>query len=199
MGLFDFFKKNKNISNDNGLNEEYFNGNIQKRFYKKNGKLDGLFQFFSQGNILYEITYLNGVNISSKYYNKDGWIEKTIAGNIIYLFKSREKLLSFEDILIANKEERPTVEEIREKIKERNNLVTELALMPGIDLDTLAKTNMANPDIEKAVEEELSNRSKKEGVILKNGYAFVDDDFPNPIRPFTGKFDGSNYINGKIE
>lgn len=199
MGLFDFFKKNKNISNDNGLNEEYFNGNLRKRFHMKNGLLHGLYQYFVKGNILYEITYADDIEVSYKFYDNEGWVKKTIKGNIYHLYKSKDELLSFGDILIANKEERPTVEEIRKKIKERNNLVTELALTPGVDLDTLAKTNMANPDIEKAIEEELSNRIKKESVIFKNDYAFVDDDFPNPIRPFSGEFEGNNYINGKKE
>ena len=49
MGLFDFLKKNKNIENDNGLNETYYDngkGVLFEKFYKKNGKLDGLYEFY---------------------------------------------------------------------------------------------------------------------------------------------------------
>ena len=49
MGLFDFLKKNKNIENDNGLNEIYTNngkGVLREKFNKKNGKLDGLYQLY---------------------------------------------------------------------------------------------------------------------------------------------------------
>ena len=50
MGIFDFLKKNKNIVDENGLNEVYTNngkGVLQARFYKKNGKLNGLYQTFA--------------------------------------------------------------------------------------------------------------------------------------------------------
>ena len=51
MGIFDFFKKNNNVENENGLNEIYFNQGkskiLKERFYKKNGKLDGLYEEFS--------------------------------------------------------------------------------------------------------------------------------------------------------
>ena len=49
MGLFDFLKKNKNIENDNGLNEIYTNngkGVLREKFYRKNGKIDGLYEFY---------------------------------------------------------------------------------------------------------------------------------------------------------
>jgi len=50
MGIFDFLIKNKNIENENGLNEVYSNngkGVLEKRFYKKNGKLNGFYEEFS--------------------------------------------------------------------------------------------------------------------------------------------------------
>ena len=203
MGLFDFFKKNKNLSNDNGLNEEYFNGNLSKRFHMKNGLLHGLYQNFSQGSISYEITYADDIKVSSKFYNNEGWVETTIKGNIYHLYKSKDELLSFDEILDKNQRDRQTVDEIREKvkkrIKERNDLAVNVALIPGVDLDSLAKTGLANTDVEAEVKKELDLRSQIEGVILKNDYTFIDDDFPNPIRPFTGEYDGSNYINGKKE
>jgi antitoxin component YwqK of YwqJK toxin-antitoxin module len=64
MGIFDFFKKNKNIDNENGLNEVYSdngNGVLEERFYKKSGVKDGI----------YECYYKNGqLNIESNW--KDG-------------------------------------------------------------------------------------------------------------------------------
>tara|TARA_B110000238_G_C16097721_1_gene426848 strand:+ start:9 stop:923 length:915 start_codon:yes stop_codon:yes gene_type:complete len=49
MGIFDFFKRTKNIIDDNGLNEKYFDdgrGLLQQRFYKKNGVLHGPFEIY---------------------------------------------------------------------------------------------------------------------------------------------------------
>ena len=60
MGLFDFLKKNKNIENDNGLNETYRDngrGVLREKFYRKNGKIDGLYQFYST-TFLYEVHFL---------------------------------------------------------------------------------------------------------------------------------------------
>ena len=40
MGIFDFLKRSKNIKNDNGLNEIYYDngmGKIRRRYFKKNG------------------------------------------------------------------------------------------------------------------------------------------------------------------
>lgn len=51
MGIFDFFKKNKNIENDNGLNETYSNngkGFLEKRYYKKSGQLDGICKIYTE-------------------------------------------------------------------------------------------------------------------------------------------------------
>ena len=68
MGIFDFFKKNKNIENDNGLNETYYDngsGELKERFTKKNGEREGLYQYFNK----------NGENINSfeyKYGKKVG-------------------------------------------------------------------------------------------------------------------------------
>lgn len=39
MGIFDLLRKNKNIQNDDGYNETYYNngrGAIRESFYKKN-------------------------------------------------------------------------------------------------------------------------------------------------------------------
>jgi antitoxin component YwqK of YwqJK toxin-antitoxin module len=64
MGIFDFLKSNKNIENDNGLNEIYYDdgkGTIKERFYKKNGKRDGLCQhFYKNGQIEMEEIWKNG-------------------------------------------------------------------------------------------------------------------------------------------
>ena len=51
MGMFDFLKKNKNIYNDNGLNETYYDngrGNIKERFFNKNGDLESFTTYYLQ-------------------------------------------------------------------------------------------------------------------------------------------------------
>lgn len=89
MGIFDFFKKNKNIKNDNGLNETYFDdgmGDINKRYYKKNGKKEGLYQYYtSNGKLTNEYNYTNGEKdgIQKNYINK-GFTEKITIEEITY-------------------------------------------------------------------------------------------------------------------
>ena len=50
MGIFDFFKKNKNIINyKDGLNEIYYNngkGKLKERYYNKDRQKDGLYQLY---------------------------------------------------------------------------------------------------------------------------------------------------------
>jgi hypothetical protein len=48
MGIFDFLKKNKNVENDNGLNETFRKkgGRIKERFYKENGVRHGKYEAF---------------------------------------------------------------------------------------------------------------------------------------------------------
>ena len=49
MGIFDFFKKNKNVTSENGWNEIYFNngkGSIKERYYKKDGVLHGSYKSY---------------------------------------------------------------------------------------------------------------------------------------------------------
>jgi antitoxin component YwqK of YwqJK toxin-antitoxin module len=46
MGVFDLFRKNKNIITDNGLNKIYYDngkGFIKEQFVKTNGVIDGEF------------------------------------------------------------------------------------------------------------------------------------------------------------
>ena len=73
MGIFDFLKKNKNIDNENGLNEVYSDngkGVLEERFYKKNGEIDGLSQHYNKnGDLIEESNYVKGKkNGSSKVY-----------------------------------------------------------------------------------------------------------------------------------
>ena len=75
MGIFDFFKKNKNIQDSNGLNEIYYNsgkGDIKERYYMKNGKKEGIYKSYNKpyieplikqnyGSTLCEVgNYING-------------------------------------------------------------------------------------------------------------------------------------------
>ena len=58
--------KSKNIKNDNGLNEIYHqNGKIGKKYYKKDGKSNGLLRGWkSNGKLDWESTYKGGKLIS---------------------------------------------------------------------------------------------------------------------------------------
>ena len=64
MGLFDFFKRNKNIITDNGLNKIYYDngkGAIEEEFSKINGVLNGEYIKYNI-NGPYELkTYKDGV------------------------------------------------------------------------------------------------------------------------------------------
>ena len=74
MGIFDFFKKYKNIENNNGLNVKYFypesKGKISEKFYLKEGKKDGLYQKFNNlGGLIREIHYNNDMIVLEKNYS----------------------------------------------------------------------------------------------------------------------------------
>ena len=78
MGFLNLFKRNKNISNDNGVNKIYFeNGKgeqIKLNFTKKDSKYHGLYtEYFENGNKKCEIEYFNG-KIHGKLlrYNSEG-------------------------------------------------------------------------------------------------------------------------------
>ena len=84
MGIFDFFKKNKNIENDNGLNETYYNngkGELKEKFTKKNGNIEGLYKnFFKNGKIKETISYIrNKFDGRFKMYYSTG--EVRVEGN----------------------------------------------------------------------------------------------------------------------
>ena len=77
MGLFDFLKKKKNIENDNGLNENYYDngrGSIKERFTKLNGKKHGLESFYYENGALSEKkSWKNGKEDGvGKSYNRNG-------------------------------------------------------------------------------------------------------------------------------
>ena len=80
MGLFDFFKKNKDILTDNGTNLLYKNGKLKEKFNKLNGILNGeYYKLDESGKILSLELYHNGQIISensqkekalNEYHNK---------------------------------------------------------------------------------------------------------------------------------
>ena len=77
MGLFDSIKRKFgfNITNKNGVNEEYRGKDLKKRFYKKGGVLHGLYQeFLGAGDDVWakaEINYKNGAKDGlSRYFHK---------------------------------------------------------------------------------------------------------------------------------
>ena len=68
MGIFDSFKKNKNIENDNGLNIIYSNngrGHLDEIFEKENGLKHGLLHHFTVGN-----NELIGKPVETLYYSQ---------------------------------------------------------------------------------------------------------------------------------
>lgn len=63
MGLFDLFKKNKNIITDNGLNKIYYDngkGVIKEQFVKINGVVDGEFIVYKRSGTYLKKHYKNG-------------------------------------------------------------------------------------------------------------------------------------------
>jgi len=107
MGLFDWFKKSKNgidknVINENGLNEVYsddgYGDILLNRYYKKNGERDGLFQIYYRGKLRSEGNYTNNKqNGVYKRYSKHNSqeIEKEITyknGEEIYFKGSRGNL-----------------------------------------------------------------------------------------------------------
>jgi hypothetical protein len=77
MGIFDFFKKSKNIENYNGLNETYYNngkGELKEKFTKKNGKKEGLYKtYYENGQLQSKYNFKNGkLDKLCKYWNDKG-------------------------------------------------------------------------------------------------------------------------------
>jgi hypothetical protein len=68
--------ENKNIKNDNGINEVYYKngkGVLKERFYKKNGKLNGLNKrYFESGQLQQEESYYTGMLTSTFKYSNSG-------------------------------------------------------------------------------------------------------------------------------
>ena len=78
VGIFDFFKKNKNIKNDNGINEIYFDDGkseqLKLKYTNKESKYHGLYtEYFENGNKKKEIEYSDGkVHGKLLRYNTEG-------------------------------------------------------------------------------------------------------------------------------
>jgi antitoxin component YwqK of YwqJK toxin-antitoxin module len=73
MGIFDFFKRNKNIYNDNGYNELYYDdgkGKLKRSFFLKNGTLHGKDFRYSKSKLdpRREYTWENGKCVTIKIY-----------------------------------------------------------------------------------------------------------------------------------
>ena len=72
--IFDYFKKNKNIKNYNGLNQKYFRygkGALLSKFYLKNGKKEGVFlSYYNNGQLEEESNWKDGrrTGISKGYF-----------------------------------------------------------------------------------------------------------------------------------
>ena len=64
MGIFDF-RRNKNITNENGLNEVYYDSGksdqIREKYYKKNGQIDQFKEWYREdGTLEKKIEYSEG-------------------------------------------------------------------------------------------------------------------------------------------
>jgi len=200
MGIFDwlFGKKNKDVETDNGLNQDFINGKLFSRFFKKDGKLDGKQEIFdlSSGRLSFEGIYKNDSLIFSKSYSEEGWVEKETNGdNVIFLYFKEDKLMTFDEILKYNSLQRPTKEIIREKIKESTDLGLE-AILQDADIDLVSKSGLITSDIEKKVDEEINDFINYNEVVLINDFAFIDSNFPNPIKPFSGEHNEVQYLEG---
>tara|TARA_B110000003_G_scaffold63498_1_gene64013 strand:- start:699 stop:2171 length:1473 start_codon:yes stop_codon:yes gene_type:complete len=93
MGVFDFFKKNKNIENENGLNEVYYNngkGSLKQRFFQKDGIPNGMSQTFYKDGQLEEQSYWKDglLHGNLKWYHSNGKLKLEsyyIDGNVDYI------------------------------------------------------------------------------------------------------------------
>ena len=79
MGIFDFFKKNKNIENDNGYNEIYLE-TAKHIFYKKKGKVEGEYKgYYKSGELLFTVNWVDGLKQGEyKGYYKSGELKSTV-------------------------------------------------------------------------------------------------------------------------
>ena len=82
MGIFDWFNGGKkNILNDNGLNEIYFEnrqGKIKERFTKLNGKKHGIDKtYYEDGTLEKEKSWKNGKEDGLiRWFGKSGQLEE---------------------------------------------------------------------------------------------------------------------------
>ena len=93
MGVFDFFKKNKNIENENGLNEVYYNngkGSLKQRFFQKDGIPNGMSQTFYKDGQLEEQSYWKDglLHGNLKWYHSNGKLKLAVIDfRIMIIFK----------------------------------------------------------------------------------------------------------------
>ena len=113
MGIFDFFKKNKNIENDNGYNEIYkdFNdgsGTLKVISHKKNGKANGIVKTYLKNGILNSELFIyfylyDGLakyyHPNAQLYSEGNFIENRPEGLWKYYDESGqlEKEMNYED------------------------------------------------------------------------------------------------------
>lgn len=86
MGIFDSFKKNKNIESDNGKNELYYdNGQLKVEGNKKDGKENGYWKsYYENGQLEMEGNMQDDLKVGSwKFYYENGYLraETTLDNN----------------------------------------------------------------------------------------------------------------------
>ena len=98
MGIFDFLKSNKNIENENGLNETYYengNGKLRESFHKKDGILNGQYNESNiRGGIKQIGKYKNGKKEGVWLYNgDDGITDYDLTGSLRWVVTYKDGVL----------------------------------------------------------------------------------------------------------
>ena len=190
MGIFDFLKgKNKNIDNDNGLNEVYFKngrGKIKERFFKKNGELDGLYETFGEyGNcIITKTNYKNGKK-HGRYelhkYKVSFDLNKTDVDET-YLFC----VINYYEGVSKDLKTYSADGWIRSKTLENGNQFRYSSK------DTLKNFEEVLNELSRLKVEVESNR-----IYKINDFVFEDLMESNSTRPYSGVFEEKQYMDGK--
>ena len=190
MGMFDFLKgKNKNIYNDNGLNEVYFKngrGKIKERFFKKNGELDGLHETFGEYGscLLTKTNYKNGKK-HGRYelhqYKVSLDINKADL-NETFLFC----VINYYEGVLKDQETYSPNGWIRTKIFENGN---QLWYSSKDTLCTFEEifSRLSNSKLE----------IKSNSIYKINDFVFEDIIKTNCTRPYSGIFEEKKYTDGK--
>ena len=185
MGILDFLKKNKNIENDNGLNEIYDDngrGKLWRRYYKKNGKKHGRDEHYLSGNLFVVEDFDNGESIGIERYHEDSWLKEKRKGNLHFWYSGPDTLMTYDEVSKEILKRRPSEESLRSDVKTTNEIIKQ--------------SGGKEKDVEKVVQDIMKARLKQEGVFFINDFAFEDNNYPNPYTFFSGDHENIKYVEG---